>query len=35
MKAGQLGQRVSMERLVKDQYKIGQPCTDWLPILNT
>lgn len=35
MKAGQLDQRVSIERRVSGQDDWGQPITDWLPIVTT
>lgn len=35
MKAGQLDQRVQIIRLVEGYDEIGQPLTDWLPIVST
>ena len=35
MKAGQLDQRVSVERLVEGYDELGQPINDWLPIVTT
>lgn len=35
MKAGDLDQRVKIERLVEGVDEIGQPVTDWLPIVST
>ncbi len=34
MKAGQLGQRVQIERLVSGTDEIGQPVNQWLPIVT-
>ncbi len=35
MKAGQLDQRIVIERLVEGYDELGQPINDWLPIVTT
>jgi len=35
MKAGQLDQRISVERLVEGYDELGQPINTWLPIVQT
>ena len=35
MKAGALDQRIVIERLVEGADELGQPFTDWLPIVTT
>ena len=35
MKAGQLEQRIVIERLVEGSDELGQPYNDWLPIVTT
>ena len=35
MRAGQLDQRIVIERLVEGYDELGQPINDWLPIVTT
>lgn len=35
MKAGDLGQKISLERIIEGSDELGQPLTEWLPIVNT